>query len=171
MKNIVTTLLLFISCNLFSQTEFKMDDGSLIWQKIFDIENSPADLFNYIQSKGYFRDVSKTDSSFTAIFEGIEPDYKGFGSSEMSTPIYIARSFVNGGVNIQCKDGRYRVTLTNLTLEQKYNDPLSKQGEKSKIESYSGKKEIKGSFLKKPALILNYTFDKIFTFKKSDDNW
>ncbi|WP_313266550.1 hypothetical protein [Sphingobacterium sp.] len=171
MKSIITFLLVFICFSAFSQTEFKMNEGYLVWQKVFDVNCSPNELFTFIQSKGYFKEISKTDTTFTAIFEGVEPDYKGFGSSEMSTPIYISRSFINGGVNIECRNGRYRVTLTNLTLEQKYNDTLSRQGEKSKIESYSGRKEIKGSFLKKPALILNYTFNKIFTFKESSDRW
>lgn len=172
MKKILL-LLLMIPFFTFAQNEvnnFKVNDQRLlVWQKVFESDVNPDQLFGQLLSTGFFKDVNKTDSTFFGLFQGIEPDYKGYGSSEMSTPIYIARSFINGGVRIEIKDGRYRVTLQNLTLEQKYSDGLSKQGEKSKIEGFAlSNDKIKSGFSKKPAAILDYTFNKIF--KVSDDN-
>jgi len=173
MKKLIVMLFVlpFIAISQTEANNFKIENGSLVWQKVFESDVNPNDLFTNILSKGYFKDVNRTDSTLTGIFEGIEPDYKGYGSSELSTPMYISRSFINGGVSIQVRQGRYRVVLSNLTFEQKYDDALTKQGEKTKIETFSGRKDLKRAFLKKPANILTFTFDKIFQYQETDDNW
>jgi len=174
MKKILLIILL-IPLFSFGQQEinnFKVNDQRLlVWQKVYENSGSVEDIFNSLMSTGFFKDVSRSDSSFYGTFEGIEPDYKGYGSSEMMTPIYIARSFINGGFRVDVKDGKYRITLQNLTLEQKYSDGLSRQGEKTKIESYAvSRSGIKSGFNKKPAGILDYTFTKIFQLGPQDDN-
>ncbi|MEN8187870.1 MAG: hypothetical protein ABFR05_12140 [Bacteroidota bacterium] len=108
----------------------------------------------------------------TAEINELSLDFKGYGASEMSTPIYIARSYVKSYFIIEFKENRYRVTIKSIKLVQKYDDGLSKEGEISDMELYALKKrntEFKSSFLKKPSKIINFTFQKITNFKEADE--
>ncbi len=43
-------------------------------------------------------------------------DYAGAGFRRMQIPIYIASNFVDFFALIEFRDGRYRVTIRNITL-------------------------------------------------------
>lgn len=71
------------------------------------------------------------------------------------------------------KDKKYRVTIKNIKFVQKYDDPLTKMGEVTEIETFALAKkntEFKNGFLKKPSKILNYTFLKTTEFKNNIEN-
>lgn len=103
-------------------------------------------------------------------------DFKGYSVSEMSTLMYVSRSYVKAFALIEFKESRYRVTLKNIKFVQKYEDTLSKQGEISNIELYALKKqntEFKSNFLNKPSKIMDFTFQKITELKRvaEENKW
>lgn len=176
MKRILLLLFFTLPLLVFSQEEInniKINDvNTVVWSKVYESDINPEKYFTYLGSTGHFKDIIKTENSFTTNFHGVKPDYKGYGSSEMTTPMYIARSSMDGGVSVEFKEGRYRVILRNITLVQDYSDALTKMGERTKIEMYAVSKEkFKTAFKKKPSGILDYTFNKLFEYKKTDDNW
>lgn len=154
---------------------FSIYEGKMIWQKVFETDVNFDQIARSVKETGILRDIEISGSKISGQAQLIEPDFAGLGYGEMSVPIFIARNFVECFALIEFKEGRYRVTLRNIILTQKYNDGLSKEGEKSSIEWYAlnSKNEIKKSFNKKPSEILDYTFTKSFTFTQPDrsDEW
>lgn len=87
----------------------------------------------------------------------------------MNTAVYISRSYLKSFVLIELKDRKYRITLKEMKLAQKYSDGLNEEG--SKLKDYAiknGKPEFRKSFIKAPSGILNFTFDKVFGIKKKN---
>ncbi|HLV50705.1 MAG TPA: hypothetical protein VKY44_01960 [Flavobacterium sp.] len=172
-------LILAFTYNLQAQdsvNNFSSENNKIIWQKVFETNLDFNQLTDKIKESGILEKIEIGENKILGQSKPIEADFKGAGYSEMSTPMYIARSFFDGFVMIEFKDGKYRVTFKNIMLTQKYNDGLSKEGEKTTIETFglkSGKNEFKGAFTKSPSKILNYTFTKSFDFKSLDknDNW
>lgn len=165
-----------ISFSVSETSNFEIDEKKVIWQKVYASELTKEELIKKITSSGNFNDIKKSEESLTATINELSLDYEGYGSSEMSTPMYIARSYVKAFVLIEFKEKRYRVTIKNIKFVQKYDDGLSEVGETSDLELYALRKrntEFKKSFLKKPSKIMNYTFESITKFKKKakKDKW
>lgn len=179
-RTIILTSIIFVWTITASAQEtvnnFSTDNGKIIWQKILETELNFDQLTDKIKESGILENIEISENKILGQTKSIEADYIGAGYGVMTTPIYVARSFFDGFALIEFKDGKYRVTLKNIMLTQKYDDGLSKEGEKSTIESFGvkkGKNEIKSAFIKSPTIILDYTFTKAFIFKLSDknDNW
>lgn len=176
---ILLSLICFSSFSIRAQESihnFYPENNKIIWQKVFETELDFNQLTNQIKESGILEKIETGENKLMGQTKPIDADFKGAGYREMSTPMYIARSFFDGFALIEFKDGKYRVTLKNIMLTQEYDDGLSEEGEKSTIESFGikrGKNEMKVAFKKSPSIILDYTFTNSFTFKKvkKDDNW
>jgi hypothetical protein len=173
---IILILLTFFCINTYSQElefeNFKIEEGTFLWQKIYETELSNEDLINSIKTSGIIKEIQNMENSLTGIIENLNLDYKGFGKSEMNTAMYISRSYFKSFVLIEFKEGKYRITLKEMKLVQKYSDGLSEEGEISELRNFAvknSKSKFKKSFKKAPAGILNFTFDKVFKFKKKSD--
>lgn len=166
------TFLLFFTllASNFSQTEnenFSIESNQLIWQKIYETKLSRGEIIDEIKTTGKFENINMLENKLTANIVDLSIDYKGYGESEMSTPMYLSRSFVKAFLILEFEDEKYKVTIKNIKLVQKYDDGLSKANEVTEIENYALSKrntEFKSSFLRKPARILNYTFSKLTGF-------
>ncbi|ADV50586.1 hypothetical protein Celal_3320 [Cellulophaga algicola DSM 14237] len=159
-----------------SETDnFEIENGKLIWQKVYETELTKEQLTDKIKNSGNFKNVELNESGIIAEITNLTLDFKGYGSSEMSTPMYIARNSVNSFVQIEFKESKYRVSIKHIKLTQNYDDALSSQGEMTDLEVFALKKrntEFKSSFLKKPSKIINFTFENITEFKvKEKDKW
>lgn len=176
MKKILL-LLMFVPTLLFSQEEeifsFSVQDGNLIWQKIYETELSFDDVVSNIRQSGAIPNAEVTDDKIIGQTRLIDADIKGAGYKPFSVAIYINRNFYECFATIEYKEGRYRVTLKNITMIQKYDDPMGVEGQRERIELYTiGGDGMKRSFVKKPAEILDYTFTKLFTIKEQpNDDW
>jgi len=175
---ILTNLIILYTVSILSQqvsSNFSIDDGKIIWQKVFETDLSFEQLSSIIKESGIIQNAEISESKVIGNATSINPDFKGLGYGNMSTPIFISRNFVNCFSLIEFREGRYRVTLKNIVLVQKFDDPLSTEGEKTPIEEYAINRrgEIQNSFTKRPSEILDYTFTKIFTFTdpERDDEW
>ena len=91
--------------------------------------------------------------------------------------MFLISDKITGSVTIDFKDGKYRATIKHMKMENKIATPISKIGETEPIETYALKMKntiFKSGFLTDPAIILDYTFNKIFEkkeMKKEDENW
>lgn len=175
--------ILFFLCSTFlvgfnlSETDnFKIENGQVIWQKIYETDSTKEQLIGQIKSSGQFENISENGESLTAEINQFSMDFKGYGVSEMSTPMYVSRSYVKAFALIEFKEERYRVTLKNIKFVQKYDDALSKEGETTDIELFALKKrntEFKSNFLSKPSKIMDFTFQKVTDFNGvvKEDKW
>lgn len=174
MRYSLCSILLYLLCNPIFSQEFMIEDSKVIWQNIYETDLVFQDLLSEVKKKGIIKEFNQFENSISGEFEDVDADYKGLGYSEMLTPIYVARSYFSGTILIEFKENRYRVTLRNLILTQKYDDAISKGGEKTSLDFFALKKnkEFKKMFLKAPSEILNHTFINLFTIKKKeDDDW
>lgn len=155
---------------------FQIENGLVLWQKVYETDLTKEQLIKQIKSSGQFENISENEESLSAEINQLSMDFKGYGISKISTPMYVSQSYVKAFVLIEFKDERYRVTLKNIKFAQKYEDALSKEGETTDIELYALKKRntvFKSSFLKKPSKIMDFTFQKITHFKRitKKDKW
>jgi hypothetical protein len=157
-----------ISFNLSETDNFLIENGQVLWQKVYESDLTKEQLIEQIKSSGQFENISENGENLSAEINQLSMDFKGYGISEMSTPIYVSRSYVQAFALIEFKEKRYRVTLKNIKFVQKYEDALSREGETSDIELYALKKrntEFKSNFLNKPSKIMDFTFQKVTEFK------
>ena len=170
-------LLVLISKSVFGQetSNFKIENRDLVWQFIFETDLSQEELKQELSTKGIWESFEKVGDDLIGICSGMDADFKGAGYSEMSVPMYVARMSMDFHSLIQFKDGRYRVTITNIKLVQKYDDPLTKQGQVISLSDFAVNKkgDFKTMFLKKPSEIYNYTFISSLEIHQNEntDDW
>jgi len=151
---------------------FLIEENKVIWQKVFETPLSFRDVVEKVKESGAMTSMEEGDTKIIGDLKPLPADFKGAGYTMMNTAIIVTSSDLLGYVLVEYKDNRYRVTIKNIQLSQKYDDPLSEMGQKTSIEVYAIKKgEFKNSFLNSISKILDYTFTKTFSVKKSNDNW
>lgn len=167
---LILTIICFKSYSQELEFEnFNLEDGNLVWQKVYETELSNDEIIKSFKTSGIVKDLENLENSLTGTIENLDLDYKGFGKTEMNTAMYISRSYFKSFVLIELKEGRYRITLKEMKLVQKYSDGLNEEGEISELKDYAVKNnnsDFRKSFKKAPSGILNFTFDKVFKIKK-----
>jgi hypothetical protein len=181
MKKIFTltlllTILFITSYGQETVNNFQVDNSEIIWQKVFETPLTFEDLTEKVKDSGLLDKMEIGNKKITGDLNAIDANFKGAGFTEMGTPMYISRSHFSGFTILEYKDGKYRLTLKQIELTQKYSDPLTKQGEITKLEFFglkNGKNEMTSAFKRSPSLILNHTFTNKFDFKdtQSKDDW
>jgi hypothetical protein len=173
-KKLVFSLLLSVMTTISYGQEnvnnFIIDNSELVWQKVFETSMTFEELKEKIKDSGLFEKVEISDNKLSGEIKPFSADFNGAGFSEMSAPIYIARSTLSGFIIIEYKENKYRVTLKKILLTQKYTDPLTNQGETTQLEFFGLKNnmyEMTNYFKKSPSYILDYTLTKKFDFKDS----
>jgi hypothetical protein len=169
MKKLVFIVLVLFGYSLHCQdtiNNFIAAEGDLYWQRVYQTDNSFDGLVKLVQESGLLDGIEVADNMLIGNLVPVMADYKGAGYSEMTIPMYVPRHTYSGFINIEYKEGRYRVTLKNILLTKRYDCPASKQGTQVNLEFFALKKNgaIAGGFKKKPSIILNYTFTDKFEF-------
>lgn len=174
MKKLLLIFLLIPTISFSQETinNFIISDG-LVWQKVFETNLSYDELTNKIKELGILNNIEIADNKMIGQTKLIDADIQGAGFKRMSVPLYILRSLYECFALIEFKEGRYRVTLKNIILVQKYDDPMDKEGSRSFIEDYVIKNDVFANNFIKPSEILDYTFTKSFTILpvEINDDW
>ena len=96
-----------ILCSIFligfipSETDnFEIENGLVLWQKVYETDLTKEELIKQIKSSGKFENISKNEESLSAEINQLSMDFKGYGISEMSTPMYVSRSYIKAFVLI-----------------------------------------------------------------------
>ena len=155
---------------------FKIDNGSVIWQKIYKTNYSKEEIINHFKKSGFIKNLELSEDLLTGEIKNIEADYAGAGYRKMSTPMVLLSENISAFVSIQFKETRYRVTVKQIKFATMLETTLSKIGETIPIERYALRKKntiFKNDFLGDPCNILDYTFNKIFEIKEKaeDEDW
>jgi hypothetical protein len=180
MKSFYKTLIVFFlflsPLHIFSQTEnenFRIDENQVVWQKTYETKLSKEALIDKIKTSGKFKNISLSENKLTAEIIDLSIDYKGYGESRMSIPIYLSKYSVKAFCMFEFKDNKYRATFKNIKFVSPYSDALSEIGETTEIETYALSQkntEFKSAFLNKPSKILNFTFSKVTELKNNTEN-
>lgn len=174
MKKLLIIPLLFLSLITFAQGNFLVEDGKVIWRKVYESETDVYKLTQALKSTGNFKEVEGSTDQITGSFENVDADLKAAGYSRATAPIYISTSFFSGSYVVDMKDGKYRVSIKNIMLTSKNDDPFSKMGQKETLTSYVVNKsnQFKPHFINTGSKILDKTFLNMFELNgKVADEW
>lgn len=169
-----TKLLAFTLCTFFISflygQELKLgnytyDNGSLTWQKVFESDLSFEEMKSKTISLPIIeRIISEEDSTITVSCKRIDHNYRALGGTEMNTTIWVSRKSSIGNVVFQFKEGRYRVTFTNIILEQEYTVnagiQTEEEGDQAPLVDYAlkgNRAKWRGVFKNKDHKILDFS--------------
>ena len=175
MRKFATLLCLLIGSSCFAQHHFQItENAKIIWQKIYEASVSINEYQEIILNSGKYNDIVITDDKITCWINECPIVESHQNYSNMSI---LARDCnIKGFATIQFKDGRYRVTIEQIQLIQKYDSSLSRKGEITLIEGPAINR--KGVFNKmvegNTLMIIEPLFAKMFEHKKPahlSDEW
>lgn len=99
----------------------KLDEGgNLIFEQVYECDSLNSDevksmLSSYVPSISSFKDYQQDGKVITGTITAGMVDYKKYGGKWSNTAIFLNWPF-SANVNFQWKDGRYKVTVTNITF-------------------------------------------------------
>lgn len=177
---LLIALILFSNYGIvFGQSEnnFKIENGDLIWQKIYQCDTT-INVIDKFVSSGVIANAIISNVKVVGDLKPFIADVKGAGYTNWNTPIYVTKNTIKGLITVDIKDNKYRVTIKDIRLTYIADDPVSDnnmfkthQGEENELSLYAVKANtLTTAFLKAPSIIYNYTFEKRLNIKK-EDNW
>jgi len=139
MKN--TFLLIILICfKSYSQdlafNNFKLENGMLIWQKVYKTKLSNDELIKSFKISGIIKNFDAFDNFIIGNIKHMSIDYKGFGKSHLSTVTYISDNYFNSFILIEFKEGRYKVTLKDMKLITRYSNKQNNEFDLSELKDY-----------------------------------
>ncbi|MCA5003780.1 hypothetical protein [Sphingobacterium bovistauri] len=174
-KLFLISLCLTLSLSSFAQSHsFKINEyGHLRWEKVFGTNISQERVFSYLISLGYFKDIIITNNSFFGRFVDIPTTYKGMNVSWIKLNSDFKHSYLTGGVLVEMKEGKYKVTFQNMTLLRNIEVKSDRiYNNKIKLDLlFVDDNKINSKFVEESEL-LDINFIRIFTVPKDvDSEW
>ena len=143
MKKFTLLLLSFIATFAAqAQNTLIIDNGNLIWQKIYYTSRTQSDIITSLRTSGKVANIDITDEVIVCNIPSTKFDYEAAGFKRGSTPMYLLGNDFTAFVRIQIKEDRYRVTVSDILLTTSIETPISKIGETTEIEFYAVKNEL-----------------------------
>lgn len=168
---------------------FKIQNDKVIWQYVYETELAENDIVDFFKKSRLFEIQEIKDKLILGTVVEKPIDYKRYGFKSMNVPIYIRDGRFDYNLIIEIKNGRYRVTISDIYCIDGLNLTMNLGGgistattpnTKSPLEEYVynyKKKQFKSSFLKKNSggvfatvWYNTYLIDQK-QINKVDDNW
>ncbi len=173
MNRFLFILSLYLCCHSTFGQNLKVEQNSLVWQKIYYESRTQSDITRLLLTSGKVANIKTIDEVIVCEIPQIKFDYESAGFKRGNTPIYLIGNDFTAFVQIQIKEDRYRVTVSDIVLITNITTPLGRVGETDIIETYA----VRNGSLTKSAIkyiepILNEQFDRIFLSQpKLDNEW
>lgn len=173
--NILLLVLIFAGLDLSAQDSpyksYKIDNGQLIYQQVYECDTMKADAISTMLSsevpkikglKGYYKD----GTVITAEFKNAMIDYRMMGGKWGSTPILLNSPF-DANVTIEWKDYKYRVTISNIVFHSAFGETdlgsLLTKRKYSMWDNSNGARQV-GDFTER-------YYTTLFWISPTKDNW
>ncbi|MBT8394967.1 MAG: hypothetical protein HKO81_10485 [Flavobacteriaceae bacterium] len=136
MKNLLVLTSLVISMVISGLPHnFKIESNNLIWQKVYDSDNSIYELYESLRQQGNYEKIYivRDEVIFTINFES-KNELEAHGYKTWSYPSFLKPGGKFTGY-LQKKEGKYRVTITNIDFNwngdfvENIDDAALKKGE------------------------------------------
>lgn len=157
---------------------FALNDGDVIWQKVYTSDMTTAQLADFFIASGRFEDLTYNDDNITCRLKPVEADWKKLGYTSLTVPEMAASSDIVCFATIQVKDGRYRVSAEDLYFIANRASGFFKAGEKTAVSTMLLKKgafRTSSSGAMHLAEILDAHLTESFSTNQKaflqDDNW
>ncbi|MGH1520591.1 hypothetical protein [Chryseobacterium sp. JK1] len=184
MKKIFLFFIIYFSIFTHAQeSAFVISNKQVLWQRVYESSKTIAEVKDILLSTGKIKFTGEDTHILNGEISDFIMDFKGAGFTSMGTPIYLKNSSkFFGNFKIEFKEGKYRVTATNIKLK---GDSLSifsggigftSSGDDN-LESYAltnDREFFKSAFDGRASRIVNYSFAQLFDvskYSKHDDNW
>tara|TARA_R110002012_G_scaffold321178_1_gene547913 strand:+ start:99 stop:614 length:516 start_codon:yes stop_codon:yes gene_type:complete len=171
MKYIFIPFFLLIIISSYGQN-MALENGRIIWQKIYSSNKSIDEIHNLILKSGNFSDIKKTGSQITANINQFLLNRK---LSKSSGSLYMYTDDITGFVLIEFKEQRYRITVKNLTFIS--NTEIHALGDgvgaRTPLERYAlnGNGEYRKAYLKRDEGVIDANLNQIFNPQIRDNDW
>ena len=172
-------ILLAFAATVWAQdgSRFSTDGASVVWQQVYQTSLDSAFVVDGLLGSGLFDNVILTKDGFTCRIIPHEVDYRGAGMKRGLVSMYLLGGEMEGRAVVQIREGRYRVTVDGIVFTTTLETPLSKTGERTKLELYAlnSRGEFRSNFWGKGASpVLDYDLFTTFELKgreDQDDDW
>lgn len=153
------------------EDHFKVEDNQMVWQQIFQTDQTAEAVAGYLGGLGDIKDVRETSTGIAFMIKRSSPiELNKYGFKRGSVAAYAVLKLLEARGTVDFKDGRYRVTVGDVVFVS--NDA---NAERTTLETYalSRKGEIKGVFYSmRAADLLEAYFTDLFMVKvKNNDEW
>lgn len=157
-------------------SRFSTDGATVTWQQVYQTPLDSADVVDGLLGSGKFDNVILTKDGFTCRIIPHEVDYRGAGMKRGLVSMYLLGGEMEGRAVVQIREGRYRVTVDGIVFTTTLETPLSKAGERTKLEMYAlnSRGEFRSNFWGKGASpVLDYDLLSTFGIKslEEDEDW
>lgn len=98
--------------------DFRIFENRIIYQHVFDCSYMTVEqLDSVLRATPSVKDVQLNEGTLTATLSDFVVDCKKFKFPQMGTPHIIQTGRFGGKLTIQVRDGRYRITLDDITMK------------------------------------------------------
>lgn len=171
MKRLATIILVLYGYlgNCQELGNFMIENNQLVWQKVYETDADKSTIESSINSKIKERFTVEEDQITGRIIKSNFKAYlKSLGMSSVNTAIILWRGEYDATIRLEFKEGRYRVTLTDI---RNYEYSL---GESSETQSAINRKgQYKGLWKNNVGKYLDLCFEDLFAVKEvnQSDEW
>lgn len=97
---------------------FKISDGEVIYQKVFNEDSITADkMVKFLKTVPTIGNIQSSDDMVTADLLFMTIDFKKFKVPASSTPLIMQTGNFTGKLNFEMKQGKYRATLRDIKMK------------------------------------------------------
>ncbi|MFO7258769.1 MAG: hypothetical protein DIU61_013790 [Bacteroidota bacterium] len=101
-----------------SYGDFKIFENRIIYQHVFDCTSMTVEqLDSVLRATPNVSDVAVKEGAITATLSDFVVDYKKFKFPQVGTPHIIQTGRFGAKLTAQVRDGRYRITLDDITMK------------------------------------------------------
>lgn len=144
---------------------FSLAGGKLIWQKTYSTQLGAFELMSELKAKDLFQQSGIENGRMTGVIKPFDPNIAGAGYIASTAPVYLFRNTFHGEFLVAYTGNGYQVTVQNMMMVQKFDEPMAKEGEILPLDQVAIDREghLSAGFVRSPSAVLDYTIDKIFT--------
>lgn len=157
-----------------SYEDFKLVDQEIIYQRVFEEEDiSYSQLEEYYKTLPYISNIEIKTNELRFDVSDLTVDYLKFQLSQVSTPLIMQTGKYSGKVSVGIKDGRYRITVSQLQVTGEIGYKSIK--EKESLTSLACKNngtQLSADWCKPNMLgLLGKAFADKLSLKHADNDW
>lgn len=172
MKRILIILLALMPIMAGAQ-DFRINDNTITWQKVYQSDLTINDIYKTIIGSNNYYNVERLDDCIIAKSKPIPFRLEDYGMKWSNTCTLLTNGAIGPIVlRIDVKEGRYRVTASDMVVTDITPGGLSPVGETTRIEDVSLRRgEPTKLFYDQIVPVFGKCLERLATFTKEGDDW
>lgn len=169
----ILILLLALLPAIASAQGFQIENGQISWQKIYTSDMTLSEIHTAMVVSNDFADIQVLDNRIVAVIKPVDyvPEDYGFQYGNSNT-LLLNGALGPINVRIDVKEGRYRVTATDLTVTRITSGGMLPKGYESKLEDYALKRGVPNKMMTEQfAPVFGQFLERTTSFTKVEDDW